>query len=347
MDAENGQLWAQLFGKKKIPKKREGGLGAQHMMSTEMMEALAKADWEDHIATVHHEAAAQFKAIKSAIKEQDKAEEEEKQCTEWDAQAAAKPAVWDALKAKKAAFTLAVKCIGQAQRDGKRDLASAEKTKAVALKKVATEAKCAAAAEKRFQKEQEQIAAMDGKAEKAQQRAAEATARREKQSGDNKGRARTGTHIVEDETMEITPPVEITPPIEITPPVEIIPPIEITPIQLQPSLPKPWPWPLAKQGAFLPALDAESVPECDRQGGTDVRTGKDDLFIINWRSKCLATRKEWSLLHARLGIASYWSSSHTWGQKHLYLTLCFEIFIKNEILTRILQKYIFYAHNML
>ena len=104
--------------------------------------ALAKADWEDHITMVHHEAAAQFKAIKSAIKEQDKAEEE-KQHTEQDAQAAAKAVVRDALKAKKAAFTLAVKRIGQAQQDAKQDLASAEKTKAVALKKVATEAKCA------------------------------------------------------------------------------------------------------------------------------------------------------------------------------------------------------------
>ena len=132
-----------------------------------MMEALAKADWEDRIAAVHHEAAAQFKAIKSAIKEQDKVEEEEKQRTERDAQAAAKPAVRDALKAKKAAFTLAVKRIGQAQQDAKWDLASAEKAKAVALKKVATEAKCGAAAEKRFQKEQERIVAMDAKAEKA------------------------------------------------------------------------------------------------------------------------------------------------------------------------------------
>jgi len=61
MDAENGQLWAQLFGKKKVPKKWEGASGARHMTSIEMMEALAKVDWEDHIATVHHEAAAQFK----------------------------------------------------------------------------------------------------------------------------------------------------------------------------------------------------------------------------------------------------------------------------------------------
>ena len=60
-----------------------------------------------------------------------------------------------------------MKRIGQAQQDAKRDLASAKKAKAVALKKVATEAKCAAAAEKRFQKEQEQIVAMDAKAEKA------------------------------------------------------------------------------------------------------------------------------------------------------------------------------------
>ena len=149
MDAENGWLWAQLFGKKKIPKKQEGGSGAWHMTSTEMMEALAKADWEDHIAAVHHEAAAQFKAIKSAIKEQDKVEEEEKQRTKRDAQAAAKAADWDALKAKKAAFTLAVKCIGQAQWDVKQDITSTEKAKAVALKKVATEAKHAAAAEKR------------------------------------------------------------------------------------------------------------------------------------------------------------------------------------------------------
>jgi hypothetical protein len=48
------------------------------MTSTEMMEALAKVDWEDCIAAVHHKAAAQFKAIKLAIKEQDKSEEEEK-----------------------------------------------------------------------------------------------------------------------------------------------------------------------------------------------------------------------------------------------------------------------------
>lgn len=163
MDAENSWLQAQLFGKKTVPKKWEGGSGAQYMMSTEMMEAVAKVDWEDHNAAVHHEATAQFRAIKSAIKEQDKVEKEEKRCTKWDAQAAAKAAVRDALKAKKAAFTLAVKSIGQAQ----RDLASGEKAKAVALKKATTEAKHAAAPEKRFQKEQEQIVAMDAKAEKA------------------------------------------------------------------------------------------------------------------------------------------------------------------------------------
>ena len=185
-------------------------------------------------------------------------------------------------------------------------------------------------------KEQEQIAAMDAKAEKAQQRAAETTVRREKWSGGSKGRARTGTHIVEDEAMEVTPPVKITPP------------IKITPIQLQPSLPKPWPQPLkAKHGAFLPALDAEIVPGCNRQGGADVRTGEDNLFIINQHSKHLVMKKDWLLSHARSGIAGYWSGSHTWGQKHLYLTLRFDIFIKNEILTQILQKYICYAHNML
>ena len=55
-----------------------------------MMEALVKADWEDHIATVHHEAAAWFKSIRLAIKEQEKTEEEEKPHTEQNTQAAAK-----------------------------------------------------------------------------------------------------------------------------------------------------------------------------------------------------------------------------------------------------------------
>ena len=65
MDAENRWLKAQIFRKKKVPKKQEGGSGAQHMTSIEMMEALAKVDLEDCITAVHHEAAAQFKAMVS------------------------------------------------------------------------------------------------------------------------------------------------------------------------------------------------------------------------------------------------------------------------------------------
>jgi hypothetical protein len=83
---------------------------------------------------------------------------------------------------------------------------------------------------------------------------------------------------VENETMEVTPPVEI------------------MLIQPQPFLPKPKPRPRplkAKGGAFLPVLDAEIVPGCDTQStqrGADVGTGEDDLFIINRRSKRLATK---------------------------------------------------------
>ena len=134
-------------------------------------------------------------------------------------------------------------------------------------------------------------------------------------------------YTIEDETTEITPP-----------------------IQLQPFLPKLQPQPLKAKGrAFLPALDAEIVSGCDRQGtqrATDVRTSEDNLFIINWHSKCLAMKKDWLLSHARLGIASCWSSSNAWGHKHWYLTLGCEIFIKKEILTQNLQKYICYVCNM-
>jgi len=66
------------------------------------------------------------------------------------------------------------------------------------------------------------------------------------------------------------------------------------------------------------------------------------------RTTCLSSTNAASVWQQRrvdcycmkLGITGDWSSSHTWGQKYLCLTLGFEIFIKQEILTQNLQKYI-------
>lgn len=63
MDAENERLRAVLFEKKKGRERKTGGSAARHMTGVEMMEALAKADWETKIGKVHNEAITQFKEI--------------------------------------------------------------------------------------------------------------------------------------------------------------------------------------------------------------------------------------------------------------------------------------------
>jgi hypothetical protein len=63
MDAENRKLRADLFGKKKPPKKHDGGSGARHITGPDMMETLVKAKWEDKIAEFHQLAGPKFKRL--------------------------------------------------------------------------------------------------------------------------------------------------------------------------------------------------------------------------------------------------------------------------------------------
>lgn len=161
MDAENGRLRAELFGKKKPAKKREGGSGARHMTGPDMMEALAKSKWEDIIAEFHQLAAPRFKQIRADIAAQGRIETEQKKKNVREAEAAGKRAIREEQKQNKAALAFIIKQITQAQRNAKRELTMIQKAEAAAAKKAAAEAKHLAAKRRREEKERERAAAKE------------------------------------------------------------------------------------------------------------------------------------------------------------------------------------------
>jgi hypothetical protein len=91
MDAKNQRLRARLFDKTQTKtRKREGGGAARHMTSQENAEALAKADWEAHIAVVHQEVTPKLKQIREKLKQAEKADIEARKRGEKDRQTAAR-----------------------------------------------------------------------------------------------------------------------------------------------------------------------------------------------------------------------------------------------------------------
>ena len=195
MDAENGRLRADLFGKKKPAKKREGGSGARHMTGADMMEALAKSKWEDIIAEFHQLAAPRFKQIRADIAAQERVEIVQKKKDIREAEAAGKRAIREEQKQNKAALAFIIKQITQAQRNAKRELILIQKAEAAAAKKEATEARHLAAKQRREDKDRERIAAKEQRELLAKQRASRLQGRKP---------------AISNETFEDEEPVELT-----------------------------------------------------------------------------------------------------------------------------------------
>ncbi|KAH7929520.1 DDE-domain-containing protein [Leucogyrophana mollusca] len=164
MEAENERLREQLFAKKKqTGYRREGGSGARHMTSTEMMDALAKADWEVKMKDVHEEAAKHFKQLRLTIRQYEKASADAQKRSEREKQAAVREAVREAQKALKVTFSFVTKRIAQAQKTAHRELLNTRKAGEMAAKKAAAQAKRAAAAAKREALEEKRQAAKEQK----------------------------------------------------------------------------------------------------------------------------------------------------------------------------------------
>ena len=119
------------------------------MTGPDMLVTLAKADWEANIADVHDEAKKQFKQLRAAIRQHEKATADEQHRAERQRLTAERAATHEAERARKTTFDFVVKQIASEQHAVKKVLADAQKAVAVAEKKAAVEAKRQAAAEKR------------------------------------------------------------------------------------------------------------------------------------------------------------------------------------------------------
>ena len=163
MDAENQRLRARLFDKAQTKtRKREGGGAARHMTSQENAEALAKADWEAHIAAAHKEVAPKLKCIREQLKRDEKMAIEKHKQEEKEA--------CEAAKAKAKAFADAVKKIAQAQRQAKQALAQERKAAEVAKKRAIAETRQANVAARKQLAQEKRIAAQAAQARKRPQK---------------------------------------------------------------------------------------------------------------------------------------------------------------------------------
>jgi hypothetical protein len=150
MEAENERLRQIIHTKKRERReRRDGGSAARHMTGEEMMEELAKADWEVQMRDVFEEAKPHFKQLRRAIQTYEKEVVEQAKRAERQRQTALKDGEREKQKALKTTFTFVCKRVAQLQKAAQRELTQLQKEMEMAEKRAVAQGKRDAAAKKR------------------------------------------------------------------------------------------------------------------------------------------------------------------------------------------------------